>query len=136
VRARAWPSRLAAAGSAPAAAADGAAGWAFAAPYERDGVTVIAAAVVTCLVGGGGGRDEQGGQGGGAGLVLSARPVGAYVVRDGVVRWRPALDVNRLVLAVAALGLVRAARRRPHRPARWQVGCSGCGSPAVRSRTC
>jgi hypothetical protein len=29
---------------------------------------------------------------------LTAIPVGAFVIRDGVLRWRPAVDVNRVVL--------------------------------------
>src|SRR5918996_696510 len=73
-------------------------------PLERDGGTVIPAAAI----GGGGGEDDEGGQrGGGSGFGLGARPVGAYVIDEGVVRWEPALDVTRLALRGQALaGLV------------------------------
>jgi len=77
-------------------------------PYQEEGVTIIPAAHV--IGGGGGGGDTLGNGGGGFGL--SARPVGAWVIKDGEVRWRPAIDVNRIVLvgqvvAIAALLTVR-----------------------------
>ena len=72
-------------------------------PYERDGATVIPAARVRGAGGGGGGKDERGQEGDGGGFVLTARPVGAYVVKDGAVTWQPAVDVERVV-TVAVLG--------------------------------
>ncbi len=70
-----------------------------------DGVTVIPAAVVRGGGGGGGGNDgEQGGEGGGFGV--DARPVGAFVIDQRGVRWKPVVDVGRIVLGcqvVAAL---------------------------------
>jgi uncharacterized spore protein YtfJ len=83
-------------------------------PIEEAGVTIIPAAAVRG--GGGGGGDSEGNGGGGFGV--SARPIGAYVIRDGDVRWRPAVDVNRLMVGwqiVSALGvfaLWRLVRRR------------------------
>ena len=74
-------------------------------PIQADGVMLVPAAVVN---GGGGGRGAEGG----AGFGLSARPAGMFVVRDGDVRWRPAIDVNRVVLggqlvAITALIVLR-----------------------------
>jgi uncharacterized spore protein YtfJ len=87
-------------------------------PYERDGVTVIPAASVRGAGGGGGGKDERGQEGDGGGFVLTARPAGAYVLKNGEVTWEPAVDVNRIV-TVAVLGSAavawlagRAVRRR------------------------
>jgi len=83
-------------------------------PIEQEGVTIIPAAAVRG--GGGGGGDSEGNGGGGFGV--SARPIGAYVIRDGEVRWRPAVDVNRLMLgwqivsALAVLVLRPLVRRR------------------------
>ncbi len=77
-------------------------GTVFAEPYEKDGVTVIPAAIV--VGGGGGGGDEAGGSGGGFGL--RAKPVGAYVIRDGNVAWHPALDLNRVILGGQVVALV------------------------------
>lgn len=78
-------------------------------PIERDGVTVVPAAAVRGGAGGGGEGGDNGGGGGGFGIV--ARPIGAYVIRDGSVSWRPALDVNRLLLLAAALVFLVTRRR-------------------------
>jgi uncharacterized spore protein YtfJ len=83
-------------------------------PYEKDGVTVIPAARVQGGAGAGGGEDPEGqARGSGGGFGMTARPVGAFVIRDGELSWRPAVDVNRIVLGgqlvvVAALLTVRA----------------------------
>jgi uncharacterized spore protein YtfJ len=83
-------------------------------PVERDGVTVIPAAAVRG--GGGGGGDDT--NNGGAGFGLMARPVGAYVISGDTVEWKPAVDVQRLMVgwqAVTGLAVLAAwslARRR------------------------
>jgi uncharacterized spore protein YtfJ len=77
----------------------------FGEPHEQDGVTVIPAANVRG--GGGGGGDNE--DNGGGGFGLTAKPAGAYVIKDGDVRWKPAVDPNRIVLGwqiVSALGLL------------------------------
>ena len=74
----------------------------YAEPYERNGMTVIPAAVVKGGSGGGSGHDDKGQEGEGGGFGVSGRPAGAYVIADGTVRWRPAIDVNRLVAVVGA----------------------------------
>jgi uncharacterized spore protein YtfJ len=78
----------------------------FAEPYETDGVTVIAAAIVAGGAGGGGGHDERGQEGEGGGFGVRARPAGAYVIKNGRVWWRPAVDVNRLFATVGAVAIV------------------------------
>jgi uncharacterized spore protein YtfJ len=88
----------------------------YGAAYERDGVTVIPAAAVGGGAGGGSGEGPQEGQsGGGGGFGLAARPVGAYVISDGKVRWEPAVDVNRIatqaLAAAAAVGALLALGR-------------------------
>ncbi len=93
----------------------------FGEPCERDGVTVIPVASVRG--GGGGGSGPNGSQGSGGGYGLMARPVGAFVLRDGEVSWQPAVDVNRVIvgsqifvlltlLLVRSLLKQRAKRRR------------------------
>jgi uncharacterized spore protein YtfJ len=77
-------------------------------PVERDGVTLVPAAAV--LGGTGGGGDQAGNGGGGFGLI--GRPVGAWVIRDGNVTWKPAFDVTRLSLVGALVLLVLRRRRR------------------------
>ena len=78
-------------------------------PIERDGVVVIPAAVVGG--GGGGGGDNE--DNGGGGFGLRARPVGAFVIKNGEVTWKPAIDPSRLIAAaIAALAVWSFARRR------------------------
>jgi uncharacterized spore protein YtfJ len=71
-------------------------------PYEEDGVTVIPAASV--LGGGGGGGDTDGN--GGVGFGVRARPAGAWVIKNGDVTWRPALDLNRTILVGQLVAIV------------------------------
>ena len=73
----------------------------YAEPYEKDGLTFFPAAVVGGGAGGGSGHDEKGQEGEGGGFGVSGRPAGAYVIKDGEVSWRPAVDPNRIVSAVA-----------------------------------
>ncbi len=85
-------------------------------PYVHNGLTVIPAA--SLAGGGGGGGDEEGGGGGGFGV--KSRPTGAWVIENGEVRWKTALDLNRIVLGaeIVALAGIFAARAvfgpRPH----------------------
>jgi uncharacterized spore protein YtfJ len=92
-------------------------------PYETGGTTIIPAADVFGGGGGGTGEDKQAGQeGGGGGFGVIARPAGAYVIKNGEVRWQPAVDVNRIVsgaLTLAALAVIAGAvgrRRRRKEP--------------------
>lgn len=73
--------------------------------YEKDGLTVIPAATVRGGGGGGAGRrdDEESGSGGGLGVV--ARPAGAWIIDDGNVRWKPAVDPNRIFLGAQIVAL-------------------------------
>jgi uncharacterized spore protein YtfJ len=92
-------------------------------PIERDGTTVIPEANVRGGGGGGGGEgpaEMNGGKGEGAGFGLTARPAGAYVIRDGVVTWHPAIDPTRIVVggqivALVAILAVRSILRHRHR---------------------
>jgi uncharacterized spore protein YtfJ len=87
-------------------------------PYEKDGVTVIPVANVMGGAGAGGGTgagarppsagEEAVGEGAadsgyGLGYGLRATPAGAYVIKDGEVEWKPALDMNRLTLQRAGV---------------------------------
>ncbi len=93
------------------------AGRAFGPPIERGGCTIIPVAFV--FGGGGGGDatlDSGGSSGGGFGGV--AWPLGVYVIKDGNVRWVPAIDwtllgLGGLVVARTVLR-IRARTRRRH----------------------
>ncbi len=78
----------------------------FADPYEKDGVTVIPAAAVSGGGGGGQGRHQGEDEGTGGGFGMSARPAGVYELSAGRVRWRPAVDVNRLATSAALVAVV------------------------------
>jgi uncharacterized spore protein YtfJ len=75
-------------------------------PVETEGVTIVPAAAVRGGAGGGGDAENNGG----AGFGLQARPVGAWVLRDGEASWSPAIDVNRIVALALLLGLAFALR--------------------------
>jgi uncharacterized spore protein YtfJ len=62
-------------------------------PITLGDTTLVPAAVI----GGGGGGGANGTQGG-AGFGMQGRPCGVFVVRNGDVAWKPAVDVNRIVL--------------------------------------
>ena len=93
------------------------AGRVFGTPIVQDGLTVLPVAKISGGGGGGNGNGplseghETGGTGGGLGL--SAKPLGVFVIADGKVSWRPAIDVNKIILggqivAATALLVVRA----------------------------
>lgn len=82
---------------------------AFGPAIERDGTLIIPVAWVAGGGGGGAGSPEaengdETGSGGGFGGVTW--PLGVYVVKEGKVRWVPAVDATRVVLA--GLGIFRA----------------------------
>lgn len=88
-------------------------------PVERDGVVLVPAAEVSGGGGGGGGSEEGGSSGSGGGYGLRARPVGAWVISDGDVRWMPVFDVSNLAArALLAFGLLLIARRLLAEPLR------------------
>jgi uncharacterized spore protein YtfJ len=84
----------------------------FGEPVQHEGITVIPVATVRGGAGGGGGRGRNNGEeGGGGGFGVTARPVGAFVIRGHDVEWRPAIDSGRLALAgilVAGLAILTA----------------------------
>ncbi len=72
-------------------------------PVQVDGVTVLPVATV----GGGGGGGQKGEQshGSGVGFGLNVQPAGVFVIRDGDAKWRPALNLNRVILGGQIVGL-------------------------------
>ncbi|HVE91253.1 MAG TPA: sporulation protein [Actinomycetota bacterium] len=92
-------------------------------PYEKNGVTVIPAAAVRGAGGGGSGEgpDGEGGSGSGGGFGLTGRPVGAYVIKDGVVTWQPAVDLTRVILGGQVLAVVMMLVLRSMRKTRAKV---------------
>src|SRR5262249_41304192 len=80
-------------------------------PIQADGPPLIPTPMVSGGGGGGSGRRAADG-GDGVGFGLKARPAGMFVVRNGEVSWRPAIDVNRMILggqlvAITALFTLR-----------------------------
>jgi uncharacterized spore protein YtfJ len=98
----------------------------FGRPIDHDGVTVVPVARLSGGGGGGSGTgpevDEHQPVGIGGGLGLSAKPLGVFVIRDGRVSWRPAVDVNKIIVggqivAVVALLVLRSIVRWRRRAA-------------------
>lgn len=98
----------------------------FGEPIEREGVVVVPVARISGGGGAGSGEGrpdaERGGGGRGGGWGMNARPAGVYVIRQGEVLWRPAVDVNRIIigcqlvaLAAVGWGVVKELRRRRRR---------------------
>ena len=76
-------------------------------PVVADGVIVIPVARVGAGLGGGSGEgQQQEGSGSGFGYGYGARSAGVYVIRNGKVSWRPAVDVNRIVLGAQVVAVV------------------------------
>jgi len=63
-------------------------------PITVGNTTIVPMAVV----GGGGGGGAKGDRDRGVGFGISARPAGAFVIKNGEVTWRPAIDINRVIL--------------------------------------
>jgi uncharacterized spore protein YtfJ len=85
----------------------------FGEPIEQNGTIFLPAAKVRG--GGGGGGDTEGN--GGAGFGITAKPAGVFVIRNGDAEWKPALDLNRVILggqlvAIVAFLALRAIFRR------------------------
>ncbi|MBF8185105.1 sporulation protein [Nonomuraea sp. K274] len=95
--------------------------------HQGDSIIIPVARVAQ---GGGGGQGQskrdkpdkggEEGEGGGGGFGFTATPAGVYVLKDGDVQWRPAIDVNRIVLggqfvAVVLLLTLRAIVKRRRR---------------------
>ena len=78
----------------------------FGEPFESDGVTVIPAARVQGAVGGGGGQAPGGEGGTGTGFATNTKPFGVFVIKDGEVGWRPAVDVNRMIVGFQVVAIV------------------------------
>ena len=93
-----------------------AAGRVFGVPITRDGLTLLPVAKVSGAGGGGGGTSPADGHdasGSGGGMATSAKPLGVFVVKEGNVGWRPAVDINKVIVGgqivvVAALLMIRA----------------------------
>ena len=82
-------------------------------PYEKNGLTIIPAAAVRGAGGGGMGERGKDEKGGGGGFATVARPCGAWIVEGDAVTWKPAIDVNRIVLGgqIVALAAILVAGR-------------------------
>lgn len=93
----------------------------FGEPLSQNGITIIPAAAVRGGAGGGegdAGESTPGGAGGGFGM--SARPVGAYQIKDDEVAWVPAADTTRVIIvaeivAIVALLVMRSILKRGRR---------------------
>jgi hypothetical protein len=114
--------------------------YAFAAPYESQGVTLISASRVRTHAASR--QPAPGRRRRFEASLAGEHPAGAFVVRDGKVRWHPAVDITRLLMtANVVVGAVLVADRLARRPsparAKVDMGPGGWvsmkgGSTAIR----
>ncbi|MEU7898314.1 spore germination protein GerW family protein [Nonomuraea sp. NPDC049152] len=80
----------------------------FGEPVTQGDVTVIPVARIAQGGGGGGGKQEgeRPSQGSGGGYGLGATPAGVFVIKNGEVKWQPAVDVNRIVIGGQIVAVV------------------------------
>jgi uncharacterized spore protein YtfJ len=78
----------------------------FGEPVVQGDVVVVPAAKIRGGAGGASGGSEGEEGGGGSGFGLTAAPAGVFVIKDGAVRWHPAVDVNKIVLGGQIVGVV------------------------------
>ena len=71
--------------------------------HEKDGTTVIPVARVSARGGSGAAR---GGEHSGGGFRADAEPVGAFVIRNGEVEWKPVFDLSAAVRRGQLVGAV------------------------------
>ncbi len=125
---------------------DATVGAVFGTPISQDGLIVLPVAKVS---GGGGGGTNRGparhdspeATSTGGGLGMAAKPLGVYVIRNGKVRWRPAVDVNRVILgsqlvAIAALLTVRALAKAYRAGAATRTQPGGFAACAQAMKAC
>lgn len=77
----------------------------FGEPYEHNGITIVPAA----RIGGGAGSGESdinGHENSGSGIGMGGAPAGAFVVEGNVVTWKPAIDVNKIILGAQVVAVV------------------------------
>lgn len=70
----------------------------------RDGdVTIIPVAKVSGGAGAGSGSDDEGG---GGGFGMHATGIGVYEIRNGIATYKPAIDVNRVIMGGQMIAVV------------------------------
>lgn len=82
-------------------------------PVHEDGVVIIPVARIRSGAGGGASPEGSKNPGKGGGFGATSTPLGAFVIKDGAVSWRPAVDVNKIILGgqivmIVALLTIRA----------------------------
>ncbi|KUL35254.1 spore germination protein GerW family protein [Actinoplanes awajinensis] len=88
----------------------------FGEPVERDGIILLPVAKVSAGAGSGSGSGkapagektaaEGEGEGSGGGYGLSAKPAGVFILKEGDVHWKPAVDINKIVLGGQVVAIV------------------------------
>jgi hypothetical protein len=76
----------------------------FGEPFEQDGVTILPVARVSG--GAGAGTGHEGESGGGGGFGMNATGLGVFEVRGGEATWKPAIDINRVIMGGQMLMVV------------------------------
>jgi uncharacterized spore protein YtfJ len=75
---------------------------------QADGVTIVPVATI-----GGGGGGSKSDKEAGVGFGMHARAAGVFVVRDGEARWRPAVNVNQVIMGGQLVAITAILALRP-----------------------
>jgi uncharacterized spore protein YtfJ len=80
----------------------------FGEPITQNGVTIIPVARVGGGAGGGDGKQEgdRPSEGSGGGFGVGGRPAGTFVINEGKVSWKPAVDVNRVIVGGQLVAII------------------------------
>ncbi len=76
----------------------------FGEPIHDGDLTIIPVARVSGGAGAGSGPDGEGGSGGGFGM--NAAGIGVYEIRNGTATYKPAIDVNRVIMGGQLIAIV------------------------------
>jgi uncharacterized spore protein YtfJ len=75
-------------------------------PLHENGVTILPMAKIRSGAGGGESPEGSKNPGRGGGFGATSTPVGAFVIKEGTVSWRPAVDINKIILGAQAVAIV------------------------------
>ncbi len=78
----------------------------FGEPIHEGDLTIVPVAKISGGAGAGSGTDDEGGKGSGGGFGLHATGIGVYEIRNGAATYKPAIDINRVIMGGQMIAIV------------------------------